>query len=93
LFGLAIGRWGKNNMGEMNCEKKRVLNSHDSTMRPQQFFFNYETNLMLLNSTKTWFATSFLMVERLFRLKPTIEQTVVNLDLTTFVNSLCGSHH
>jgi hypothetical protein len=48
---------------------------------------------MLLNPTKTWFATNVLIVERLFKLKPTIEQIAANPDLTTFVNSLCGSHH
>ncbi len=47
---------------------------------------------MLLNPIKTWFAT-ILMVERLFKLKHAIEQTVVNPNWTTFVNSLCGNHH
>jgi hypothetical protein len=35
---------------------------------------------MLLNPIKTWFATIFLMVERLFKLKLAIEQTVANLN-------------
>jgi hypothetical protein len=48
---------------------------------------------MLLNPIETWFETNFLMIERLFKLKPAIEQTVANLNWTTFVNSLCGSHH
>jgi hypothetical protein len=48
---------------------------------------------MLLNPTETQFVTNFLMVERLFKLKPTIEQTFVDPDWTTFVNSLCGNHH
>jgi len=47
---------------------------------------------MLLNPTKTRFVTNFIMVERLFKLKPTIEQIVANPNLTTFVNSLCGNH-
>jgi hypothetical protein len=48
---------------------------------------------MLLNPIKTWFATNFLMVKRLFKLKHAIEQIVANLNWTTFVNSLCGKHH
>ncbi len=46
---------------------------------PQTFFCHYETNLMLLNPTKTQFSTNFLMVERLFKLKLTIEQIVANM--------------
>jgi len=48
---------------------------------------------MLLNPIKTWFATKILMVERLFKFRLAIEQIVVDIDWTTFVNSLCGSHH
>jgi len=33
------------------------------------------------------------MIERLFKLRPTIEQTIFDLDSTTFFNSLHGSHH
>jgi hypothetical protein len=47
---------------------------------------------MLINLVETWFVTNFLMVERLFKLKLAIEQIVTNLNSTTFVNSLCGSH-
>jgi len=47
---------------------------------------------MLLHPTKTWFATNFLMVERFFKFKPAIEQTITNPDWTTFVNALHGNH-
>jgi len=47
---------------------------------------------MLLNPTKTWFTTKFLMVEKNFKLRLTIEQTIIDLDRTTFVNSLHVSH-
>jgi hypothetical protein len=47
---------------------------------------------MLLNSIETRFATNFLMVERLFKLRLTIEQIVVNPNWTTFVNTLHGTH-
>ncbi len=47
---------------------------------------------MLLNPTKTRFSTIFLMVERLFKLRPIIEQIVIDLDWITFVNSLHGNH-
>jgi hypothetical protein len=35
---------------------------------------------MLLNLTKTQFATNFWMVERSFKLKLAIEQTIVDFD-------------
>jgi hypothetical protein len=47
---------------------------------PLAIFCHYKTNLMLLNPTDTWFATNFLMVERLFKLKHAIEQIVANPD-------------
>jgi hypothetical protein len=59
---------------------------------PLAIFRHYETNLMLLNPNETQFVTKFLMVETLFKLQPTIEQTIIDFDLTTFVNSLCGNH-
>jgi len=48
---------------------------------------------MLLNPTKTWFVTNFLMVERLFKLKLAIEQIIANPTWTTFVNTLYGKHY
>jgi hypothetical protein len=33
------------------------------------------------------------MVERLFKFRRAIEQTIANFDLTTFVDSMCGNHH
>ncbi len=33
------------------------------------------------------------MIERLFKFRLAIEQTITHLDLTTFVNSMCGNHH
>jgi hypothetical protein len=48
---------------------------------------------MLLNPTETWFVIKILMVERLFKVKPTIEQIVVDPNWTTFVNSFYGNHH
>jgi hypothetical protein len=47
---------------------------------------------MLLHPTKTRFATKFLMVERLFKFKLAIEQTIIDPDWTTFVNALHGNH-
>ncbi len=47
---------------------------------------------MMLNPIETHFATNFLIIERWFKLRPTIEQTIIDLDWTTFVNTLCGSH-
>jgi len=42
----------------------------------------WKKQLLLLNPTKTRFATKFLMVERLFKLKLAIEQIVVDLNWT-----------
>jgi hypothetical protein len=47
---------------------------------------------MLLHATKTRFATNFLMVERLFKFKHAIEETITDFDWTTFVNVLHGNH-
>jgi hypothetical protein len=48
---------------------------------------------MLLNPTDTQFATNFLMVEKLFKLRHAMEQIVANLNMTTSINSLHGNHH
>jgi hypothetical protein len=45
---------------------------------------------MFLNPNKPQFATNFLMVERLFKLRPTIEQIIADVDWTTF-NTLRGT--
>ncbi len=45
---------------------------------------------MFLNPTKTRFATYLLMLERLFKLRPAIEQTIVHPDWTT--NTFHGVH-
>jgi hypothetical protein len=60
---------------------------------PLTIFHRYETNLLLLNPIETQFATIFLMVEKSFKLRPTIEQTIVDPNWITFVNSLHGNHH
>jgi len=48
---------------------------------------------MLLNPNETQFATNFMMVEWLFKWKPIIKQVIMDLEWTTFVNTLCGTHH
>jgi hypothetical protein len=48
---------------------------------------------MLLNPNETQFATNFMMVEWLFKWKPIIKQVIIDLEWTTFVNTLCGTHH
>ncbi len=60
---------------------------------PPTIFHHYETNLMLLKPIETQFVTNFLMVEKLFKLKLAIEQTITNPNFTRFVNTLCGTHH
>jgi hypothetical protein len=48
---------------------------------------------MLLNPIETRFATNFVMVESLFKLRLVIEQIIVDHNWTTFINTLCGNHH
>jgi hypothetical protein len=48
---------------------------------------------MLLNPNETRFTTNFMMVEWLFKGIPIIEQIIMDLEWTTFVNTLCGTHH
>jgi hypothetical protein len=64
-------------MGEKGESCCFIIQQHHA---PLTIFYCYETNLMLLNPTKTHFSTNFLMVERLFKLRPVIEQIVVNPD-------------
>jgi hypothetical protein len=81
-------------MGKLNCERNEsCCVFHTTTPCATSNLSCYETNIMLLNPTKTRFATNFLMVERLFKFKLVIEQIVANLDWTTFVNTLHGNHH
>jgi hypothetical protein len=46
----------------------------------------------MLNPIETWFATNFLIVERLFKLRLAIEQTIANPNWNFFVNSLHRNH-
>jgi hypothetical protein len=85
--------WGKATWAKQIVTKVKVVFFIQQHHAPLTIFHHYETNLMLLNPIETQFATKFLMVERLFKLRLTIEQIIVNLDWTIFVNSLCGNHH
>jgi hypothetical protein len=86
--------WGKITWAKQIVKKAKVIVSFIRQHHaPLAIFHQYETNLMLLNPTRTCFATNFLMVETLFKLKLAIEQTFANPDWITFVNSLCGNHH
>ncbi len=90
---LLLEDWGKVPWVKWIVKKVKIVVSFIRQHHmPLVIFCHYKTNLMLLNPTKTWFATNFLMVERLFKVKLTIEQIVVDLDWTIFVNSLHGSH-
>jgi hypothetical protein len=92
-FDLLWEDWGKTTWAKRIVKKVKVVVSfilqHHAPLAISGY---YETNIMLLNPTKTWFVTNFLMVERLFKLRLAIEQIVVDHDWTTFVNSLCGNH-
>ncbi len=91
---LLLKNWGKATCAKWIVEKVKVVVSFIQWQHvPLTIFRCDETNLMLLNPTKTRFATNVLMVERLFKLRLTIKQIVVDRDWTTFVNSLHGSHH
>jgi hypothetical protein len=59
---------------------------------PFKTFCHYKTNLMFQNLIKTWFATKFLMIAWLLKVKCVIEQIIINLEWTTFVNTLCNIH-
>ncbi len=84
---------GKTTWVKWIMKKEKRINSIQQRHVPLIIFCCYETNLMLLNPTKTRFVTNFLMVEKLFKLTLAIEQTILDHDWTTFVNLLCGSHH
>jgi hypothetical protein len=54
-------------------KKVKVVSFIQQHHAPLAIFCRYETNIMLLNPIETQFATNFLMVERFFKLRPTIE--------------------
>jgi hypothetical protein len=71
---LLLEYWGKTTWVKQIVKKAKVVVSFIQQHHVWLIIFcRYETNLMLLNPTKTCFATNFLMGERLFKLKPTIE--------------------
>jgi hypothetical protein len=85
--------WAKVTWAKQIVKKAKVVVSFIQQHHvPLSIFHCYETNLILLNPTETQFATNFLMVETLFKLRFAIEQIVANPNWTTFVNSLHGSH-
>jgi hypothetical protein len=91
---LLLEDWGKTTWAKQIMKKaKAIVSFIRQHHAPLAIFHHYKTNLMLLNPTKARFATNFLIVERLFKLRLAIEQTFANLDWTTFVNSMRGSHH
>jgi hypothetical protein len=91
---ILLEDWGKATWAKRIVTKVKVVVSFIQQHHvPLAMFHCYETSLMLLNLAETWLAPNFLMVERLFKLKLAIEQIVTNLNWTTFVNFLCGSHH
>jgi hypothetical protein len=90
---LLLEDWRKITWVKRVKNVKNVVSFIQQHHVPLAIFCCYETNLMLLNPIQTWFAINFLMVERLFKLKPPISQTIVDLNWITFVNSLCGNHH
>ncbi len=59
---------------------------------PFTIFCHYKTNLMFQNLIKMWFVTSFLMIAQLLKVKSAIEQTIINLEWTAFVKTLCNIH-
>jgi hypothetical protein len=90
---LLLEDWAKATWAKRIMKKAKVVVSFIQQHHvPLSIFHCYETNLILLNPIETWFATNFLMVETLFKLKSSIEQIVANPNWTTFVNSLRGSH-
>jgi hypothetical protein len=90
---LLLEDWGKTGWVKQIVKKAKVIVSFIRQHHaPLAIFCHYQATLMLLNLIETWFATKFLMVERLFKFRLAIEQIIVNLDWITFVNSLCGNH-
>jgi hypothetical protein len=77
---LLLDDRGKATWVKWIMKKVKVISFIQQHHAPLAIFHHYETNLMLLNPTKTQFTTNFLMVERLFKFRPIIEQTVINLD-------------
>jgi hypothetical protein len=76
-------------MGKKICENgKFVISFIQQHHDPLTIFCHYETNSMLLKPTKMQLSTDFLIVERLFKLKLAIEQTIADPNWTIFVNTM-----
>jgi hypothetical protein len=93
LFGTAIGRLGEKTWVKQIVKKVKVIvyfiQQHHL---PFAIFCCCETNLMLQNPTNTQFATNFLMIEWLLKLRFVVEQTIIYPKWTTFVNTLHNTH-
>jgi hypothetical protein len=91
---LLLENWGKATWVKTIMKMEKVIVSFiQQHHAPLTIFCHYETNLMLLKPIEMQFVTKFLMVERLFKLKLAIEQTIVDPNWTIFVNTLHGNHH
>jgi hypothetical protein len=76
---LLLEDWGKTTWAKQIMKKaKAVFFFVQQHHAPLVINRCYETNLMLLNATKTHLSTNFLMVQRLFKFKLVIEQIVVH---------------
>jgi len=77
LLNLLLEDWGKTTWVKQIMKKTKIIvffiQQHHA---PLAIFCCYETNLMFLNLIETIFATNFLMVVKLFKLRFTIEQIV-----------------
>ncbi len=94
LFKIPIKRLREISMGKMHCETtKSIVFFIWQCHTPLAIFHHYETTLMLLKPQWNVICNQFLMVEWSFKFGLAIEKTITNLEWTTFVNTLHGTHH
>jgi hypothetical protein len=87
LFVVAIRRLGGGKLAWNNLWTRQFnhCSFHMASPCDTCIFYHYETHLIFQNSTKTRFAINFLMIEWLLKVKPIVEQTVIDPKWTTLL--------
>jgi hypothetical protein len=86
---LLLEDWGKERWVKNMMKRARAIVSFIRTHHmPLAIFRRHSPNLILKNPAETRFATTFLMVDRLVKVRQAVEQTVVDPDWNDYVDRL-----
>jgi hypothetical protein len=86
---LLLKDWGKQRWAKDVVDKaKDIVKYIRAHQCPTAVFLTYSPNLGLKMPGSTRFATNFLMIDRLVKVRHALEQTVIHPDWTAYVNKL-----